>query len=122
MILIVDDNELVLVRLEQALKKAIKNLTLLRAQNCKTALEVLQSSDPDVIVLDISLPDGSGIDLLRTIKKDNPSKVVYMFTDFATNEFKKSCLELGADHFFEKSKLGSLIHSVQQLKTSMTKN
>ncbi|HEX7588921.1 MAG TPA: response regulator transcription factor [Anaerolineae bacterium] len=56
---------------------------------------------PDVVILDIELARGTGMDVLQTIKKNKPSPVVMMVTNYP--EFRAKCLQAGADYFFDKS-------------------
>jgi DNA-binding NarL/FixJ family response regulator len=55
------------------------------------------------VVLDISMPGGSGMYVLETVKKDRPVPVVIMLTNFAHDQYRQKCLQLGADYFFDKS-------------------
>jgi DNA-binding response OmpR family regulator len=112
-LMIVDDSELLQNRLKKALMEAIKNLNILQAFNCKEAMVMFSSFKPEAVVLDIDLPDGSGIDLLRKFKKENSGVKVIMFTNYPTNEFKRSCMELGANEFIEKSNLNELINAIR---------
>ncbi len=56
-----------------------------------------------MILLDIDLPDGSGIDLLRTIKARFENIIVFITTNFATDQYRELCQRLGARQFFDKS-------------------
>ncbi len=70
----------------------------------------------DVIILDIEMPDGSGIDVLETIKKESPDTIVMMFTNYSLMPFRKRCLRAGADHFFDKStEFGKLFDTLKDL-------
>ena len=111
-ILLVDDNDLIRVRLEKAIRKLDDDITIYNSINCEEALMLFSQINPDLVILDISLPDGSGIDLLRIMKKEKPQISVSIFTNYGTAEFKKSCIELGAEHFFEKSNINGLIDSI----------
>jgi DNA-binding NarL/FixJ family response regulator len=111
-VLIVDDCILLQTRLKTALRKANANILISQAGNCKEALELFSHLTPDTIILDISLPDGSGIDLLRTMKNEMPHLPIFMFTNYGKSEFEKSCLELGADGFFEKSNIHGLMETI----------
>jgi DNA-binding NarL/FixJ family response regulator len=68
------------------------------------ALQLFAQCKPDAVVLDLQLPDGSGIDVLRTIKRDAPHCVVIVLTSHSGEEWKSACLSLGADHFLEKAR------------------
>jgi len=67
------------------------------------AIENFRASRPDVVTLDIRLPGGSGIEVLRTIKGEAPDTVVIMFTDHGLPQYRVRCAQEGANHFFEKS-------------------
>ena len=112
-VMIVDDSNLLQARLTNALIKSDENMSISRASNCKEAADLFSQIEPDTVILDIALPDGSGIELLRTMKKENPQIAVFMFTNYGSTEFKKSCLELGAENFFEKSNMKGLIDSLR---------
>ena len=111
-LLIVDDSRMLQSRLKDAFLRADKYLEITQALNCKKALKEFSVVKPNAVILDIALPDGSGIGLLRLFKKENPSVKVIIFTNYPTVEFKDSCMKLGADHFLDKSRITSLIESV----------
>lgn len=58
---------------------------------------------PDIVVLDIKLKNGSGIEVLRAIKQQQALVTVIMLTNYATDEYRKKCLEAGADYFLDKT-------------------
>jgi len=49
------------------------------------------------------MPGGSGIDVLRSIKKDRPAPIVMMLTNYPYPQYRKRCMDVGADCFFDKS-------------------
>jgi len=70
----------------------------------QAALEAVLALEPDLVVLDISMPDGNGIQVLEAIKK--PRRVgpdIIMLTNFAHEAYRERCRELGAAYFFDKS-------------------
>jgi DNA-binding NarL/FixJ family response regulator len=111
-VLIVDDSKLLQSRLKEAFLRVDENMEIFQVYNCEQAIKVFPSAKPDKVVLDISLPDGSGINLLKLFKKVDPYVKVIMFTNYPTTEFQKSCMKLGADHFLDKSKISSLIEVI----------
>ena len=111
-VLIVDDSRMLQLRLKDAFLKANKTLEIMQALNCEQALKLFYEDKPNIVILDIGLPDGSGIGLLRLFKKANKAVKVIMFTNYPTKEFRKSCIMLGADLFLEKSNISSLIESI----------
>jgi DNA-binding response OmpR family regulator len=115
-LLIVDDSDLLQARLSTALLEWDNKLSLMQAFSYKEAREKFSPFSPDTVVLDISLPDGSGINLLKLFKKEQPEVNVIMFTNYPTTEFKKSCLDLGADYFLEKSCFNKLLKILNESK------
>lgn len=103
-VLLVDDSTLLLNRL----KNSLKNLNCIRAirtaTNTTEALAIFEDFQPEVIVLDISIPYTSGLDVLTRTKGKNPATRVIIFTNFPTDQFKEMCLKMGADYFLDKAK------------------
>ena len=58
---------------------------------------------PDVVILDIRMPGGNGLQALERIKASDSAPMVIMLTAFPYPQYRKKCLELGAEHFFDKS-------------------
>ena len=49
------------------------------------------------------VPGGSGIKVLEAVKKDRPAPLVIMLTNFDHPQYRNRCMQLGADHFLDKS-------------------
>jgi DNA-binding NarL/FixJ family response regulator len=73
------------------------------AENVQEAIDTIQELKPDVVILDIRMPGGSGIDVLKEIKKVNHVPVIIMLTNYPYPQYRKTCLDAGADFFFDKS-------------------
>jgi YesN/AraC family two-component response regulator len=58
---------------------------------------------PDVVILDIRMPENNGIQVLEAIKKSAAAPVVIMLTAFPYPQYRKKCLEAGAEYFFDKA-------------------
>jgi CheY-like chemotaxis protein len=100
-LLIVDDSSAVYGRLLEMLG-GVEHLTALSiARSLQEAVEKGRQLCPDAVVLDVRLPDGSGLDALSRIKRDSPGTRVYMFTNQV--EFRDKAKRAGADGFFDKS-------------------
>jgi DNA-binding NarL/FixJ family response regulator len=103
-VLIVDDSILILERMIPMLEEIATVQFVIHAGSYKEAIELLKGVTPDVALLDVQLPDKSGIELLRTIKSMYQEVAVYMISNHANEYYRKICKILGADHFFDKSK------------------
>ena len=59
---------------------------------------------PEVMIVDIRLPDGNGLDLLRLIRRQREWRpTVIMFSNWSVEKVRRACMELGADHAFNKA-------------------
>lgn len=98
-ILIVDDEESVRESFRLALQDEYE---LAFAEDAKTTLRILKSQNFDLCLLDIMLPDGSGIDLLRQIKRRDESVDVIMVTALTGVDTALDAMKLGAYDYITK--------------------
>jgi DNA-binding NarL/FixJ family response regulator len=82
------------------------------ARDVPEAREYILGYKPDVLILDIHLPGGSGIDLLREAKQNQPNTLVIVLTNHPYPQYREKCIELGADYFFTKSVASSTLIEV----------
>lgn len=102
-VFIVDDSPVVRDRLVTLISE-LPNVEIVgQADIAFEAIHSIRRLRPAVVVLDISMPGGSGMYVLETVKKDRPVPVVIMLTNFAHEQYRQKCLQLGADYFFDKS-------------------
>lgn len=102
-VLVADDSALVRERLRTMLAEVPGVRLIGETANVEETIRALQAVRPDVTILDIKMPGGSGIEVLRHAKQTGVSPVVIMLTSFATPEYRAVCLEAGADFFLDKS-------------------
>jgi len=94
-ILIVDDEPLIRWSIGETLGTAGYGIT--EAQDAASALQALTDMpEPDVILLDLRLPDSSDLSLLQTIRSMAPAAAVLVMTAFGTPEIAAEALKLGA--------------------------
>ena len=80
-------------------------------------LELLKSSSPNLVILDISMPNLRGLEAIREIKKTYPQVKVLVLTMHKKKEFLRQALRDGADGFLLKEDAGSeLIRAVQTVR------
>ena len=90
-ILLVDDEELQLMRLEKATRSVLPNSEFFVYTNPKKAFEENESNDIDIAFLDIEMPEINGIQLAKKLKKANPNiKVIFVtaFNEYALEAYK----------------------------------
>ena len=102
-VMLVDGSSIVRERLKARLSEVPKVENIIQAQDQVEALGLLEKLNPEAVVLDIELPSGNGIDLLRKIKRQNQPPLVIVLTNLSDSQYRKKCMEAGADFFFDKS-------------------
>lgn len=119
-VFIVDDSPVIRERLAELLA-TLENVRVVgEAEDVQSAERGIQSTHPDVAILDIRMPGGSGIDVLRKVKAAGRVKPsVIMYTNYGLPQYRKACTEAGADFFFDKgSDTSALAAAVRQLAES----
>jgi len=102
-VVIADDSCVIRCRLAQKISKLRGIIVARESDDVQSTLEAIRSVHPNVVILDVQMPGGSGIDVLEQMKKELSDIVVIMLTNYPLAPLKKKCLELGADYFFDKS-------------------
>jgi DNA-binding NarL/FixJ family response regulator len=101
-ILLADDHAVVRHGLKQILTDAFKRATYGEARHAQEALDLVWKQDWDVVVLDITMPGRSGLDVLREIKKFKPSLPVLVLSMHPENQFAVRVLKCGASGYMTK--------------------
>jgi two-component system, NarL family, response regulator DevR len=114
-LLLVDDHEIVRRGLRELLE-ANSDLTVVQQAGSLEAALALDLTDVDVAVLDVRLPDGSGVDLCRTLRENYPRLNCLMLTSFADNEALNASVLAGAQGYVLKNVRGDdLINSIRRV-------
>ncbi len=126
-VLVVDDSALLRERLVSMISELPEIAKIGQAQNATQALNSVQKLNPDVVILDIRLSEGNGIEVLQQIKKENFAPLTIMFTNFPYPQYRKKCKDAGADFFFDKSTefhkiTGVLERIIQESHSEIHKN
>jgi len=102
-VFIADDSPILCERLKTMLSDFPEVEISGQAKDTPEAIKFIKELKPDVVILDIRMPGGSGIEVLQSIKKDRPDIKVIVFTNYPYPQYRKKCMELGADFFFAKA-------------------
>jgi two-component system response regulator RegX3 len=98
-VLVVEDEESITVPLQEALEREGFGVTI--ARTAGDALALAREVEPDVVLLDVMLPDGSGFDVCRELRRDSRVPII-MVTARGDEADRIVGLELGADDYVTK--------------------
>jgi two-component system, chemotaxis family, chemotaxis protein CheY len=75
---------------------------IVEAANGEEAIARYQSERPDLVLLDVNMPQMDGIETLRSLKQVDPDSIVVMLTSLANRQTVEHALELGAENYIRK--------------------
>lgn len=99
-ILIVDDEAMIRNLLEKILAK--EGYKTLLAKDGQEALDIINTQKVDVVISDMKMPRMSGLELLKTLKKERPEIGMVIMTGYGDTYTVKDALLLGADEYITK--------------------
>lgn len=102
-VFIADDSIPVVERLADLLEDVPGAQLVGRAGDVPEAVRCIQNVKPDALILDLQMPGGSGLDVLRAIRTEHPRLFVLICTNYAYPQFREKCLSAGANVFLDKS-------------------
>ena len=102
-VLIVDDSQVIQDSLFNMLSIIDGVNSIKKAEDVENAILCTREFKPEVLILDIRIHGGSGIDVLKEVKKNEPAPKVIMLTNYPYSQYKKKCFDEGADYFLDKS-------------------
>ena len=102
-VFIVDDHYMVIEGIHSLLQHEAGIEWVGHATNAASCISFLQNNTTDVILMDINLPDKSGIDLCREVKKDHPGIFILGLSTFNQQSFIEKMLESGASGYLLKN-------------------
>ncbi len=101
-ILIVEDNRSYRESLKELLDGQYSDIVVEEAENGREAMERADSFRPNLIFMDIGLPDESGLELTKKIKAKYPNVSVAVLTSHDQPEYREAAIRYGASHFLTK--------------------
>jgi len=106
-VFLLDDHEVVRTGIRTLLEQEEDFEVVGEAGSVGEALERIPATSPDVAILDVRLPDGSGIEVCRQVRSDNPGLVCLMLTSYADDEALLAAVMAGAAGYVLKQVGGS---------------
>lgn len=118
-ILVIDDELQVREILQQMLEK--KNYSVLLAEDGEEALEICKDHDLDLMIVDIVLPNKSGLDIIKEVKRVYPDMKIIAISGghmIGPKRYLDNAKTFGADRFFEKPfSSGEILGAIEELVT-----
>src|SRR5574337_586122 len=115
-VLIVDDEALIRYALQNLIER--EGFTAITADSGLHALKQFEEEKPEIVILDIRLPDSNGLTLLKTIKEISPSVTVVMVTACPDIQSSVEAMKMGAFDYLEKpidfDKLTAILNTIKQ--------
>lgn len=101
-ILLADDHAVVRQGVKQILAQAFSQATFGEAQNAHELLEVVNQARWDILVLDLNMPGGHGLEALKQIKHDHPQLPVLVLTMYPEDQYAVRTIRAGAAGYLNK--------------------
>lgn len=115
-VLIADDHAIVRQGLRQILAETKDMVVAGEAETAHEALRLIRDSEWDVALLDISMPDKSGIDTLKLIRRERPKLPVLMLSMHPEDHYAVRCLKAGAAGYLTKQSAPvQLVRAIRQV-------
>lgn len=113
-ILVVDDEESIRKLLQKVLEGQCR--TVLMAEGGRKAVELFRRERPDITILDLHMPEVSGLDVLKEIRRMDPSATVFVYSGTAGEAVRREIRDLGARDLIEKTcSLAPLGHMINEV-------
>jgi DNA-binding NarL/FixJ family response regulator len=114
-LLIVEDSVLISGLLRELLNGLPGIGRIDHAATLAQALQSVRCDAPTLVILDLQLPDGNGMQIIGSLKQLSPSLRIAVLTLHADNAYRNQCLNRGADWFFDKATdIDVLLRQVRQ--------
>ncbi len=122
-VLIADDHPLVREGLKKVVDQSTIDIKVIdEAEDAHGLMEKLRNTKPDIVVLDITMPGKSGLDVLKEIKKFYPDLPVLILSIHPEDRFAIRALKAGADGYVNKSSISDqLITAIRKIVTQKKK-
>jgi len=102
-VIIADDSRLMRERIREAISIFSGVEIVSETENGLQTLEELKKHNPNLAIIDIRMPDMNGIEVLKKIRELKMKVKVCILTNYPYPQYRKRCLEAGADYFISKT-------------------
>ena len=102
-IFIADDSVVVREKLKEALEEQGSIKVIGESGDAGQAITEIRRLDPQVAIIDIRMPGGGGLPVLKDSKARMPGRIAIILTSFSCLQYRQAYLGAGADYFFDKT-------------------
>ena len=102
-VVIVEDHQLLRELLIDLFDKNVKYNVIGQAAGCREALDIIGDLQPDIVLLDVNLPDGSGLDIISDIGKTSRKSKIIVLSMHVHPSYAQKAIRYGADAFVTKN-------------------
>jgi len=102
-VFIADDSSAIVTRLADLLQEVPGVELVGRAGDVAEAVRGINIMNPDAVILDLQMPGGSGLDVLRAVRVEHPYLQVLVCTNYPYRNYRDECLGAGANFFLDKT-------------------
>jgi DNA-binding NarL/FixJ family response regulator len=102
-VLLADDSELIRNQLHKLVSVLPGVREIRETWSLFSTLSLMEREMPDAVILDIQLPDGSGLDVLNYLRTCERSPLIIILTNYPSDYHRRKSYEMGADFFFDKT-------------------
>lgn len=117
-VVVIDDSPIIMKRIKDMLNESKAVRQLLTANNFEQGVALINHNNPDVVLLDINLPDGRGLRNLYELRRTKPAIKIIIITNQEYEKYEQVSLQLGAYCYIDKSydfhKLPSVIEQISK--------
>jgi DNA-binding NarL/FixJ family response regulator len=120
-VVIVDDHALLRMGTRQILSEAEGIHVVAEAQNAAEAMDAIRATSPDLVLIDIRLPDRNGIDVARSVVQEHPSTRVVILSAYDDEDYVRAAMDAGVAGYLLKTMPGDeLVNAVRAAGSGVT--
>ena len=124
-VFIADDSPLFVERLAELLRDVPGVEVSGQAGDVSESVRCIRQMKPDAVILDLQMPGGSGLDVLRAIRPSHPGLYVLICTNYPYPQYREQCISAGANFFLDKSaefeRIPAILRDLMQSETKVSR-
>jgi len=116
-VLIADDSALISIRIMDLIESIPGATTVARTTSVSDSIAAIMEFHPNVVILDMNLKDGSGMQVLEYIRRTGNQAKVIVLSEYSYSQYRKHSEQMGADYYLDKAtEFGRLEEVLNEIK------